>query len=45
MTETAETLFGQEHVQRYRETGGRVGHDWKNGAPVLLLTTKGRRSG
>ena len=45
MTETAENLFGQEHVQRYRETGGRVGHDWKKGAPVLLLTTKGRRSG
>jgi deazaflavin-dependent oxidoreductase (nitroreductase family) len=44
MTENADELFGQEHVQRYRETGGEVGHDWR-GAPTLLLTTKGRRSG
>lgn len=26
----AETLFGQEHVQRYRETGGEVGHRYLN---------------
>jgi deazaflavin-dependent oxidoreductase (nitroreductase family) len=45
MTENAEQLFGQEHVKRYRETGGEVGHDWQRGAPTLLLTTKGRRSG
>lgn len=38
-------LFGEEHVRRYRETGGEVGHDWKNGAPTLLLTTTGRTSG
>jgi deazaflavin-dependent oxidoreductase (nitroreductase family) len=38
-------LFGPEHVQRYVETDGEVGHDWRNGAPVLILTTKGRRSG
>jgi deazaflavin-dependent oxidoreductase (nitroreductase family) len=44
MTENPDELFGQEHVQRYRETGGEVGHDWR-GAPTLLLTTKGRRSG
>jgi deazaflavin-dependent oxidoreductase (nitroreductase family) len=44
MTENADELFGQEHVRRYRETGGEVGHDWR-GAPTLLLTTKGRRSG
>ncbi|HWC86977.1 MAG TPA: nitroreductase family deazaflavin-dependent oxidoreductase [Solirubrobacteraceae bacterium] len=37
-------LFGQEHVERYRETGGEEGHDW-NGASVLLLTATGRRSG
>jgi deazaflavin-dependent oxidoreductase (nitroreductase family) len=37
-------LFGQEHVERYRETDGAEGHDW-NGTTVLLLTTKGRRSG
>ena len=27
----AETLFGEEHVRRYRETGGEVGHRWKRG--------------
>jgi deazaflavin-dependent oxidoreductase (nitroreductase family) len=38
------TLFGQEHVDRYRETGGAEGHDWE-GTQTLILTTKGRRSG
>ncbi|MGZ8667279.1 MAG: nitroreductase family deazaflavin-dependent oxidoreductase, partial [Solirubrobacterales bacterium] len=37
-------LFGQEHVDRYRETGGKEGHDW-NGSQTLILTTKGRKSG
>jgi deazaflavin-dependent oxidoreductase (nitroreductase family) len=37
-------LFGQEHVRRYVETGGEVGHDWQ-GTKTLLLTTTGRRSG
>ena len=37
-------LVGEEHVRRYRETGGEVGYLW-NGAPALLLTTTGRRSG
>ena len=41
----AESLFGEDHVRRYRETGGAVGHDWKEGSTVLLLTTTGRRSG
>ena len=41
----AERLFGDEHVRRYRETGGEVGHIWKRGAKILLLTTKGRRTG
>jgi deazaflavin-dependent oxidoreductase (nitroreductase family) len=41
----AETLFGEEHVRRYRETGGEVGHKWKRGSKILLLTTKGRNSG
>ena len=31
-------LFGQEHVDRYRETDGEEGHDWQ-GTTVLLLTT------
>jgi deazaflavin-dependent oxidoreductase (nitroreductase family) len=37
-------LFGQEHVDRYRATDGREGHDWR-GTVTLLLTTTGRRSG
>jgi hypothetical protein len=37
-------LFGQEHVDRYRETDGEKGHDWQ-GTTVLLLTTTGRNSG
>lgn len=37
-------LVGDEHIQRYRDTNGEVGYLW-NGAPSLLLTTTGRRSG
>jgi len=44
MTENPDELFGPDHVKRYRETDGEVGHEWR-GAPVLILTTKGRRSG
>ena len=40
-----ERLFGAEHVRRYRETDGVVGHIWRRGAKTLLLTTKGRKSG
>ncbi len=39
------TLFGAEHVRRYRETDGQVGHIWKEGSTILLLTTTGRKSG
>ncbi len=38
-------LFGQEHVERYRETDGEVGHEWRPGVYTLLLTTTGRKSG
>ena len=41
----ATQLFGQEHVRRYRETDGEVGHIWKEGSTILLLTPKGRRTG
>ena len=41
----AESLFGEEHIRRYRETGGEVGHIWKRGSKILLLTTKGRKTG
>ncbi|WP_248960245.1 nitroreductase family deazaflavin-dependent oxidoreductase [Sphaerisporangium perillae] len=37
-------LYGKEHVDRYRATDGKEGHDW-NGTTVLLLTTKGRTTG
>lgn len=40
-----ENLFGDEHVRRYRETGGAVGHTWRRGSKILLLTTRGRKSG
>jgi len=38
-------LFGKEHVDRYVATNGEEGHNWVRGAPVLILTTTGRRSG
>jgi deazaflavin-dependent oxidoreductase (nitroreductase family) len=38
------SLLGEDHVRRYRKTDGAVGYDW-NGAPTLLLTTTGRRTG
>ena len=41
----AEQLYGKEHVRRYRETDGEVGHVWKEGSTILLLTTTGRRTG
>jgi deazaflavin-dependent oxidoreductase (nitroreductase family) len=37
-------LFGREHVERYQETDGLVGHDWQ-GTTTLLLTTIGHKSG
>lgn len=43
-THDDDNLFGTPHVERYRETGGEHGHDWK-GTTTLLLTTTGRRSG
>jgi deazaflavin-dependent oxidoreductase (nitroreductase family) len=38
------SLFGDEHVQQYEATGGKVGHDW-NGTSCLILRTIGRKSG
>jgi deazaflavin-dependent oxidoreductase (nitroreductase family) len=37
-------LYGDEHVKRYRETDGEVGHEWE-GTVTLILTTTGRKSG
>ena len=39
------TLFGQEHVDRYQQTDGEEGHEWRPGVYTLILTTTGRRSG
>ena len=38
------SLLNEEHVKAYRQTDGRTGYLW-NGAPILLLTYTGRRSG
>ncbi|HYC57695.1 MAG TPA: nitroreductase family deazaflavin-dependent oxidoreductase [Candidatus Binatia bacterium] len=38
------SLFGDEHVQKYEETGGKIGHDW-NGTSCLILHTRGRKTG
>ena len=32
------SLFGDAHIEKYRETDGEVGHIW-NGAPCLILTS------
>jgi deazaflavin-dependent oxidoreductase (nitroreductase family) len=34
----------QDHIDRYRASGGADGHIWQ-GVPTLLLTTMGRQSG
>ena len=39
------TLYGKEHVDRYQATGGTEGYRWRNGTTILLLHTKGRKSG
>jgi len=41
----ADNLFGDAHVARYQETNGDVGHIWREGSTILLLTTTGRKSG
>src|SRR4051794_5979322 len=38
-------LYGQAHIEAYLETDGERGHDWRRGAPTLILTTVGRKSG
>jgi deazaflavin-dependent oxidoreductase (nitroreductase family) len=44
MAGSDDDLFGAEHVRVYRETGGERGYHWR-GTTILLLTTRGRRSG
>lgn len=42
---SAMDLHGAPHVQRYLETDGEDGYHWHNGTTILLLFTKGRKSG
>ena len=38
-------LFGQEHVDRYRATDGEEGYRWLRDTTILLLTTRGAKTG
>jgi deazaflavin-dependent oxidoreductase (nitroreductase family) len=42
---TSQELFGDRHVQRYIETDGEEGYEWRGGTKILLLFTTGRKSG
>jgi len=42
---SAKDLHGAPHVARYLETDGEDGYHWRNGTTILLLFTKGRKSG
>jgi deazaflavin-dependent oxidoreductase (nitroreductase family) len=42
---SAKDLHGPPHVARYLETDGEDGYEWRNGTTILLLFTKGRKSG
>jgi len=44
MANPDDNLFGAEHVRVYRETDGERGYEWR-GTTILLLTTRGRKSG
>ena len=37
--------FGSVHAWLYQKTDGRIGSRFTGGAPVMLLTTRGRKSG
>jgi deazaflavin-dependent oxidoreductase (nitroreductase family) len=42
---SAEELHGDAHVERYLETDGADGYEWRNGTKILILFTTGRKSG
>lgn len=42
---SATELHGDPHVKRYLETNGEDGYHWRNGTTILILFTKGRKSG
>lgn len=39
------TEWVNAHIQKYVQTGGAEGHEFRGGAPILLLTVLGRKSG
>ena len=42
---SATYLHGPSHVERYVETNGEQGFHWRNGTSILILFTRGRKSG
>ena len=42
---SATDLHGDPHVERYLKTDGEDGFFWRNGTTILILFTKGRKSG
>jgi deazaflavin-dependent oxidoreductase (nitroreductase family) len=42
---SATDLHGAPHVERYLETNGEDGFHWRNGTTILVLFTKGRKTG
>jgi deazaflavin-dependent oxidoreductase (nitroreductase family) len=38
-------LYGKQHIERYQATGGEEGYHWRNGTTILLLHSKGRKTG
>ncbi|MEV4344451.1 nitroreductase family deazaflavin-dependent oxidoreductase [Actinoplanes sp. NPDC049596] len=42
---SATHLHGDPHVARYLETNGEDGFHWRNGTEILILFTRGRKSG
>ncbi|WP_432491523.1 nitroreductase family deazaflavin-dependent oxidoreductase [Kineococcus auxinigenes] len=42
---SATDLHGDPHVARYLETNGEDGYHWRGGTTILILFTKGRKSG
>ena len=45
MVRTILTSLSRLHVVLYRSSGGRIGGRFRKTAPILLLTTTGRKSG
>jgi deazaflavin-dependent oxidoreductase (nitroreductase family) len=45
MTQQQEHLYGKEHIDRYLATDGEEGYYWREGTTILLLFTRGRKSG